>query len=221
MSDFIELTIDQTWDGQRLPLTQHTFLRLLCGPWDPEIWFGTAPLDGSGGSPEVEETLELYEPGLYLRLEAPFHRDPPPETAIGPTDRLWEHEVVELFIAGAPATRDPADSGQDVPGEDATPYCELEMSPWGHYLFLRLQGERNIVSGALPLPYRARRSGEVWWGEAFIPMRQLPPPPHRVNAFSMHGREARRRHLAATPVPGAEPDFHRLACFPEIVLPNV
>lgn len=216
MNDFKELTIGHTWDGHPLPRPRHGYLRLLRGPWDPEVWFGTAPLDGSGGDIELETSLELYEPGLYLRVEAPFHNDPAPQGPPGPTQRLWEHEVVELFIAGG------ADGGgADTGDESATPYLELEMSPWGHYLCLRLRGIRQVVESSLRLPYRARRSGEIWWGEAFVPVRWLPPTPHRVNAFAIHGQGPQRRYLAASPVPGPTPDFHRLSLFPEIELPGV
>ncbi len=205
--DFAELTIDQTWDGQALTRSLHTYVRLMRGPWDPEIWRGTAPLDGSGDVEAREGNLEIGEPGLYLRLEAPFHDNPPPAGPPGPSPRLWRHEVVELFIVGQPQAP-----------EGDLPYIELEMSPWGHYLFLRLQGVRQVVENDLRLPYRARRGESIWWGEAFLPERRLPPGPHRANAFAMYDGQGARHHQAAIPVPGPLPDFHRLSHFPPLVL---
>lgn len=216
MSDFAELIIDATWDGQPIPRHLHHILRLLRGPWDPELWFGTAPLD-SVLAASGDDDLEIGEPGLYLRLESPFHDDPPPPGPVGPTPELWHHEVVELFLAGeARPTKDGAS-----PGPAPVPYCELEMCPWGHYLFLRFEGVRDVVQEALPLPYRARRGHEIWWGEAFIPQRWLPPPPHRINAFAINGQGDQRRYHAVTPVPGPDPDFHQPQLFPSIELPGV
>ena len=234
--DFAELTIDQTWDGQPIAKSRHIYLRLMPGPWDPEIWQGTAPLDAKGAPATAIDDLEIGESGLYLRLEAPFHGDPPPDGPPGPTPRLWHHEVVELFIVGSEITA-PGDAGthlanpssrktpqdktpQDKTPQDKTPYIELEMSPWGHYLFLRLAGVRQVVESGLCLPYRARRSHSVWWGEAFLPERWLPPLPWRANAFALHDGAEERQHLAAIAVPGALPDFHRLSLFPALVLPT-
>lgn len=216
MPDFAELIIDTTWDGRPIPRHLHHILRLLRGPWDPELWFGTAPLDAVLDASGDEE-LEIGEPGLYLRLEAPFYDDPQPPGPVGPTPELWNHEVVELFLVGSAP-----DSGiEGTSADDRVPYCELEMSPWGHYLFLRLEGVRQVVQEALPLPYRARRGHEIWWGEAFIPQRWLPPPPHRINAFAIHGQEGQRQYHAATAVPGVDPDFHQPEHFPSIRLPIV
>src|SRR5690349_13129517 len=69
--------------------------------------------------------------GLRIDVDAPFHGDPAPPARPGPCDRLWEFEVVELFLAGA------ASDGSPVP------YTEVELSPHGHYLVLRLLGVRN------------------------------------------------------------------------------
>ena len=214
MSDFAELIIDATWDGQSIPRHLHHVLRLLRGPWDPELWFGTAPLD-SVLEDAGDDDLELGEPGLYLRLESPFYGDPPPPGPIGPTPQLWHHEVVELFLVGS------APSPASGANPDRVPYCELEMSPWGHYLFLQLEGVRHVTREALHLPYRARRGHEIWWGEAFIPQRWLPPAPHRINAFAMHGEGDQRQHHAVTAMPGPEPDFHQPDLFPPIDLPGV
>lgn len=53
---------------------------------------------------------------------------------MGSLDGLWDYEVVEVFFLGR-----------------AERYFELEMSPHGHYLALKLQGARNIVEKEVKL----------------------------------------------------------------------
>lgn len=134
--------------------------------------------------------------GLLIQVDAPFHDDPPPPHPAGPTSGLWNHEVVEVFIAG-PQQR----------------YTEVELGPHGHHLVLRLEGIRNAAESELPLDYVVKREGGCWRGRARLPWTYLPKPPHTANAYAIHGQGDLRRYLAAHPVPGDEPDFHRLACF--------
>ncbi|MGD8859023.1 MAG: hypothetical protein PVI30_03370 [Myxococcales bacterium] len=58
--------------------------------------------------------------------------------------------------------------------------------------------------------------GGCWSARAELPRAQLPHPVTRANAYAIHGAGRERRHLAAHPVPGEAPDFHRLACFPPV-----
>lgn len=143
---------------------------------------------------------------LVVGVEAPFHSDPPPPGPPGPTSGLWEHEVVELFVAG--------------PGSDGeVEYLEVELSPHGHHLVLRLGGVRRVVGEGLPLDFRAAIDGRRWRGEAHIPRGWLPPPPHRAAAFALHGTGGRRRYLSSVALPGDGPDFHQPRRFPPIELP--
>ena len=64
------------------------------------------------------------------------------------------------------------------------------------------------------------RRGGRWRGHARLGLDLLPPPPLRLNAFALHGTGEARRHLAAIPVPGPTPDFHRLALFSHRQLPG-
>ncbi|HEX2252156.1 MAG TPA: hypothetical protein VHQ65_02685 [Thermoanaerobaculia bacterium] len=163
--------------------------------------------DGAIVGPAERAVVELAGAGddLVVRVEAPFHGDPLPAGAPGATPRLWEHEVVELFVAG---------EGEPVP------YLEVELGPGGHHLVLRLAGVRRRVEEGLALDYRAAIEGARWRGEARVPRCWLPPPPHRVNAFAIHGTAgAGRRYLAMEPLPGTAPDFHQPARFPPLVLP--
>ena len=131
---------------------------------------------------------------IRIQIEAPFHHDPAPDSPIGPTDRLWEHEVIELFLV-----------------HEGTRYTELEFGPHGHWLALRLDGVRQIVDRDLPLKWRSQIDGDRWRGEGEL---MLSEPVVRWNAFAIHGVGAARRYLAAHPVGGDAPDFHRIEQFP-------
>lgn len=162
-----EIRIASTWDGQ--------------------------PLD-----PAESVTVGLaWELGfLRIQVDAPWHGDPPPDGPPGPTDRLWEHEVVEVFVAG------PGQRGR-------TPYTEVELGPFGHHLVLRLRDVREVEDQGHPLELTVDRTRDRWRATAWVPGDLLPPRPHRVNAYAIHGEGEGRRHLAWQPVPGPAPDFHQ------------
>ena len=77
-------------------------------------------------------SLKPNENGLELDIIAPFFKDPEPAGPKGSFWKLWEHEVVELFIVGS--------NGH---------YLELECGPHGHYLVLQLDGVRSVVSHSM------------------------------------------------------------------------
>lgn len=140
--------------------------------------------------------------GLVVDVVAPFFGDPAPAEPPGPTWALWEHEVVELFVLGA---------------DDR--YLELELGPFGHHLLLRLEGRRNIVEKLLPLDVVTTRLATHWSATARLPAGLIPAGPHRVNATAIRGVGAGRRYAVAEPMPGPQPDFHRLEAFRPVVLP--
>jgi hypothetical protein len=156
--------------------------------------------DGDPAEPgEVARVcLEARKNHLLARIEAPHHGDPSPSGPPGSTERLWEHEVVELFLVGHRGD-----------------YLEVELGPHGHYLALKFRGERELLVQGLPLEYSASIVDRAWRGEARIPRTMLPEGLERGNAFAIHGT-GMRRHLAAHPTGGAAPDFHRIACYPRI-----
>lgn len=133
---------------------------------------------------------------VTVEVQAPFHADPAPLSSPGRTDRLWEYEVIELFLLG-----------------DDNRYLEVELGPHGHYLALQLYGRRHVERRALLLDYSAKISGDRWRGTAHLPTAWLPEGLCRGNAYAIHGTGEERRYLAAHPVPGPTPDFHRLECF--------
>jgi hypothetical protein len=140
-------------------------------------------------------TLHLIDRGarLEIRVSAPYYADPPaPSTPIGPTDRLWEHEVVELFVYGS-----------------ANQYTEIELSPSGHFLVLQLNGVRQIVKSMLSIEFETTIHEDRWTATAMIDKSLLPPSPLTVNATAIHGSGADRTHLSWVALPGTTPDFHQ------------
>ncbi|MCK5796468.1 MAG: hypothetical protein KAI47_04765 [Deltaproteobacteria bacterium] len=178
--EVLRLEIAATWDGKAIPEAER-----------------------------AQITLWIENAALILEVDAPAHGDPPPPGEPGPCDGLWDHEVMELFVAG-PAAAD-----------GATPYTEIELSPHGHYLVLQLLGRRQVIRSKLPLAYTANlvSDGARWRGRARLDATLLPPLPHRLNAYAIHGQGVARRFLAWAPVFGASPDFHRLDAFIPMTLP--
>jgi hypothetical protein len=159
--------------------------------------------DGAPARPgeRVQMSAHLDATGaLHLNFDAPFHGDPAPEGPPGPRDGLWGFEVVEVFVVGG----DP--SGPEE-------YLEVELGPRGHHLVLRLRGRRQAVARCLPAMYGHTLVDGRWRGRAVVAAEHVPPGPHRVNAFAIHGLGERRRYLCHTPTLGERPDFHRLEVF--------
>ena len=151
--------------------------------------------DGNALSARHWITIHLLdrEGQLEVRISAPYYADPAaPTTPPGPTDQLWEHEVVELFIYGA---------------DDQ--YTEIELAPSGHHLVLQLNGVRNAVATKLPIMYEATIHGDRWTATASIDKALLPAGPHRWNATAIHGSKEHRTYLSWIPLPGDKPDFHQ------------
>lgn len=145
----------------------------------------------------AEVRLGRVERGLAFEVDAPFHDDPRPPGPAGPTPRLWEYEVVEVFVAGPRGH-----------------YLEVEMGPHGHHLVIWLEGIRRAAREALPLELTTTRSGGRWQARAqTLEGVPLPAKPWRVNAYAIHGVGPNRRWLAHAPTPGEHPDFHQLDCF--------
>jgi hypothetical protein len=171
-----------------------------------KLWNGRTATD------RERALLSLRAEGEALRLtvDASFHGDPAPAGPVGPTDGLWEHEVVELFIAGADGS-----------------YLEVEVGPYGHHLALRLRGVRDVVERGMQMRCRTVITRGLWSADCWIPRAWLPPGPHRLNACAIHGvKKGRpligdgRRYLSWVALPGAAPDFHQPALFRPVVLPG-
>jgi hypothetical protein len=147
-------------------------------------------------SERAQLTLQRTAAAWVIEVDAPYFADPAPAGPVGSCDRLWEHEVCELFLADA--------------GEH---YLEIELSPHGHYLVLELDGVRKVVRSGLPIDYHVQIERERVRGRAEVPCVYGPLHPTRLNAYAIHGQGAERRYCAHAPPLGDAPDFHRLACF--------
>jgi len=154
--------------------------------------------DGDDADPEHHTSVRLAPTpnGLAIEVDAPFFGDRPPSSSAGSTPRLWEHEVVEVFLLGADER-----------------YLEVELGPHGHYLVLALAGVRQVVATYGPLDYIARRSGARWRGRAEIRREWLPTGLAWANAYAMANRGSQRQYFCHAPTGGARPDFHRLEAF--------
>jgi hypothetical protein len=150
--------------------------------------------DGNAIPPEEIAHVDAWLEGeeLVVGIDAPFGGDAPPPVPVGGVWKLWEHEVLELFLLGADGHR----------------YLEIELGPHGHHLVLQLEGVRNIVRAPIPIQYVARRSGGRWTGEARMSRTLLPAGPFRANAYRHQGG----KFYAAVAV-GPERDFHQLEKF--------
>ena len=158
--------------------------------------------------PEEEVLIHVEKDGdnFIFEVNAPFYDDPKPKGEASSLDGLWNYEVVEFFISGA------------VNPHGHTPYLEVELSPHGHYLVIELLGERHRFGIKTSLDFVVKRSKKRWHGIVTIPLSWLAPPPHRWNAYAIHGVGARRRYLAMNPTFSEQPDFHRLECFSALEL---
>lgn len=145
---------------------------------------------------------------VVIEVEAPFAGDAAPSAPKGRTDRLWEHEVVEVFLASEAAA--------------AARYLEIELGPHGHWLGLGLDGYRCRVADDVAVAHVATIESAAgrWRGRAVIAadeVRRVMGPGWRVGALNAYAiRGAARRHDAAFPAPRAVypgPDFHRLEHF--------
>lgn len=163
-------TVDRTWDGEVLSPSARTTV-----------------------------TLGVKDDALHVVFDAPFFRDPPPDAPVGWTDRLWEHEVAELFVAA----------------DDA--YLELEVGPFGHHWLASFEGPRRR-SPATPLArsVRVHRRGSRWTGAVELPLSALPAEPRAILAAAIAGPPTARRHFISGALPGATPDFHQPAHFPRL-----
>lgn len=168
----VVLAIGRAWGGALLPRPGRTELRL---SWEPAA--------------------------LRVDVDAPYAGDPPPAVPPGPTERLWEHEVVELFVVRPDSS-----------------YVELELSPHGNHLLLELTGVRQVSRQGLPVDFSARIDGARWRGTARIDRALLPERPARAAAFRCWGPADARRYELTAPLPGDVPDFHQPALFPPWML---
>ena len=162
--------------------------------------------DGVALSEQERARVEVHwlkNGDLSIALDAPFANDPQPNCVKNACWKLWNFEVVELFLVGE--------------GEPA-PYTEIEISPWGKHLVLQLLGSRNTIAKKLPLQILSLERGEKrWTAQAVISKKLLPKGDLKVNAYRVSGVEPNRHYHVMTPMVGPEPDFHLIDQFETVL----
>lgn len=165
-------------------------------------WDGEALTEGEVASVEVARDGD----GLVIAMRARSWGDPIPDGPVGRRDRLWEYEVVEVFLAEA-ARRDAR-------------YLEIEVGAHRHWLALSFDGYRTLQDDQVAIAVEHVHAEDGWQAtvrvSAEVVRRALPEGIGAVNAYAIHGVGTQRRYLAAAPVSRGQypgPDFHRLEHF--------
>jgi hypothetical protein len=163
-----------------------------------QVWSITRSWSGEplAGYPGSSVRVVVTPEGIEVHFDGPLMPGQPPPHKPGRLWGLWNYDVLECFIVG--------------PGQT---YIELEVGPHGHYLALKLDGPRQITDDNVPVEVEWTEVSNGRWSACMrVARRHLPQRPWRINAFAVHGREP-RQYLAATPVAGDHPDFHRIHLF--------
>lgn len=171
------------------------------------LWNGRRPPQGFGG----RARLALRQSRLTLSWDIRAHVPPRiPEGPAGFTERLWEWDVVELFLMA------------DADAEAESPrYVELEFGAGGHWIALAFAGRRELARELRdigPLVISDVQPG-AWRGQAEV---SLPALEQHVGPWPWRGLVAavvpgptvgsgtrERLHLCWPSVPGLRPDFHQ------------
>lgn len=161
------------------------------------LWNGEPCADEDA---HAEVWVTRRQGGLQVRVHANRRDDArvPDAPRDSRVDGLWEYDVVELFFVG----------------EDGT-YTEVELGPGGHYLVLSFDDVRRRSDAYEGREFNHRNSSSTpgtWQSVIEIPWDALPKNVLRMNAFAIMGGQ----HLAWSPVPGTQPDFHQPTSFPEV-----
>ena len=164
-----------------------------------KLW-DKSPIDGRYQS---KLSYKRTKDGVKIRIDAPFYDDPAPKAPIGRLDRLWQYEVVELFLVGPDGH-----------------YIELEFGPHGHWLGFAFSSPRVLSRDDLSIDFRlSERSVDKfglprWFAEGWIADGPSKQPIVSANAFAVHGIGEFRTYEVAFALPGHEPNFHQPADFP-------
>lgn len=175
---------------------------------------------------QVDHTISMRirpsSQSLELHVIAPyFGTSYIPDRPVGRCPRLYDHEVVEVFIASKMSKhQDPS----------IIPYFEIILGPHGHYLAISHTGQGNwsacndsilLQNPAPSIHISADR--KTWSAVVQIPYELLPEPQEDLqsnlslnwmfNAYAIHGRDSDRVYMALNPVPGDVPNFHQLKHF--------
>lgn len=152
---------------------------------------------------EITLHLDLDRNMIEFEITAPYYRNPVPPCPPGPTWKLWEYEVVEIFLVF-----------------DHHRYLEIEVGPHGHYLCLELDGirkiKRSLISGQVNAQIHAQNQhyGIQAAFLATLPLGAL----RSLNAYAIFQEEGKRVYATYHPIALANeaPNFHLIDRFPLI-----
>ena len=87
---------------------------------------------------------------------------------------------------------------------------------------MKFKGARSGVDTdtKLGFQYKAEIKGDLWASVATIPLSYVPDGVDKFNAYGIRGEDSKntRTYCSLYPVPGDQPDFHRIKNFGD--LPN-
>lgn len=161
-----------------------------------QLWNGDPAPAGHGGRAAL--TLDLGLLALSWDVGLPKGEVRIPASPAGCTDRLWEQDVIELFLCSR---------------SDPERYLELEFGPGGHWLALSFSGvrEREALLEGLDPELRNELQPGRWRGRAALPKalveRHAGPAPWKGLVALVTGED--RVHACWPALPGAGPDFHQ------------
>ncbi|HJZ63036.1 MAG TPA: carbohydrate-binding family 9-like protein [Candidatus Acidoferrum sp.] len=162
--------------------------------------------DWQGKNPDTERSTEVRllwtHETLFFHYRSKFRsitvfNDASP---LSRRDRLWDRDVVEVFIQSDPT----------YPGH----YLEFEVSPNGFWIDLDIEhGERSDPQSGMKCRTKIDESAKIWTAELSIPVRSLaqhfdPSSIWRVNFFRVEGKTEPRFYSSWRPTNTPQPNFH-------------
>ena len=176
-----------------------------------EAWWKRAPAirferDWRGEHADPHRATEVRllwnEQALFLRFLASYRELHvfPDARADGWRDELWERDVAEAFLQ---------------PDENEAPvYKELEVSPNGYWIDLKIaRGRKEEMRSGLRRRVAQDAAARTWTAELAVPMRSLttafdPKRSWRANFFRVEGKAEPRFYSAWSPTLTQTPNFH-------------
>lgn len=193
-----------------------------------KLWNGD-PIPDTDSKIRIEISMQVLPitKSLELRIVAPYiGTSDIPDYPAGRCPRLYDFEVVEVFIASTSYHHtDPS----------TTPYFEIIVGPHGHYLAISHTGQGNLsecddsilLQNPPPL-IQIAPDHQSWSATLQIPYELLPEPVEELhsqfslnwkfNSYAIHGKGTDRVYMALSPVPGDTPNFHQLEHFVPLTL---
>ena len=174
----------------------------------PSAWNSATPIrfenDWQGRNPDLQRQTEVRvlwsKDWLYLNFRASYR-----DLYIFPNrdqrqPQLWDRDVAEVFL--------------QAPEESGHHYTELEISPNGNWLDLKISDKQTLdLNASLKTRVHIEANHNVWTAELAVPISSLtahfdPTATWRVNFFRVEGPEPNRFYSSWQPTNTPKPNFH-------------